>query len=251
MAYKRYKGKCMPNHQLLDNITHKDVHVITKHTPEFGDNSSYSHVFIAEFRDVQAHYPIFFQKNSQTGQFEAIALFGLAGEENLFLTDAGWQANYIPLSIQRRPFLIGFQESTEGGVVSEEPVIHIDMDSPRISYNQGEAVFLPQGGQSPYVQHVAATLMAIQQGHQQTKTFIDTLQQHELLENVEIKVTLDDDSNHAMNFLYTINEEKVAQLSDQVVADLHRLGYLKAIHMIFASMPNMSNLIKLKNRQLK
>ena len=241
----------MPNHQLLDNINHKDIHIITEHKPEFGDNSSYSHVFISEFRDVQAHYPIFFQKSTQTGQFESIALFGLAGEENLFLTDSGWQANYIPLSIQRRPFLIGFQENAEDGVVSEDPVVHIDMDSPRISYNQGEAVFLPQGGQSPYLQQVSATLMNIYQGHQDTKTFIDTLQQHELIESVEIKVTLDDETNHAMDFLYTINEEKVAQLSDLVVADLHRLGYLKAIHMILASMPNMRHLITLKNRQLK
>ena len=241
----------MPNHQLLDNISHKDVHVVTKHTPDFGDNSSYSHVFISEFREVQAHYPIFFQKNAQTGQFEAIALFGLAGEENLFLTNLGWQAKYIPLSIQRRPFLIGFQESIENGVVSEEPVVHIDMSSPRISYNQGEAVFLPQGGQSPYLQQVSATLMAIHQGYQQTKAFIDTLNQHELIESVEIKVTLDDDSNHAMNFLYTINEEKVAQLSGSLVADFHRWGYLKAIHMIVASMPNMSDLITLKNDQFK
>ncbi|MFT6284830.1 MAG: hypothetical protein ACJAXM_001305 [Arenicella sp.] len=241
----------MPNHQLLDNITHKDVHVITENTLQLSDKSSYSHVFISEFRDVQAHYPIFFQKNTQTGQFEAIALFGLAGEENLFLTDAGWQANYLPLSIQRRPLLIGFQENTEDGVVSEEPVIHIDMDSPRISYNQGEAIFLPQGGQSPYLQQMAATLMAIHEGHQQTQAFIDTLQQHELIESVEIKVTLDDDSSHAMNFLYTINEEKFEQLPDQAIADLHRLGYLKAIHMMLASMPNMSYLIELKNRQFK
>lgn len=241
----------MPNHQLLDNITHKDVHVITENTLQLSDKSSYSHVFISEFRDVQAHYPIFFQKNTQTGQFEAIALFGLAGEENLFLTDTGWQANYLPLSIQRRPLLIGFQENTEDGVVSEEPVIHIDMDSPRISYNQGEAIFLPQGGQSPYLQQMAATLMAIHEGHQQTQAFIDTLQQHELIESVEIKVTLDDDSSHAMNFLYTINEEKVEKLSDQAIADLHKFGYLKAIHMVLASMPNMSHLIELKNRQTK
>lgn len=74
----------MPNHQLLDNISHKDVHVITQNTSEFCDSSSYSHVFVSEFRDVQAHYPIFFQKNAQTGQFDAIALFGLAGEETCF-----------------------------------------------------------------------------------------------------------------------------------------------------------------------
>ena len=241
----------MPNHQLLDNIIHKDVHVMTEHKPEFGDNHSYSYVFISEFRDVQAHYPIFFQKNAQTGQFEAIALFGLAAEENLFLSDSGWNAGYVPLSIQRRPFLIGFQEKIEDGVVSEDPVIHIDMDSPRISYNKGEAVFLPQGGQSPYIQKIAATLMAIDQGHKDTKSFIDTLLQHDLLEAVKIDVTLENESKHSMDFLYTINEEEVAQLPDQVVADLHRVGYLKAIHMILASMPNMSHLIELKNRQLK
>ena len=251
MAYKKFKGKHMPNHQLLDNISHKDVHVITQHTTEFCDNSSYSQVFISEFRDVQAHYPIFFQKNAQTGQFQAIALFGLAGEENLFLSHAGWQANYLPLSIQRRPFLIGFQENTQDGVVTEEPVVHIDMDSPKISYNRGEAVFLPQGGQSPYLQNMSATLMAIHQGHQETQSFIETLQHHELIESVDIKVTLDDESNHAMNFLHTINEEKVALLTDQVIADFHRLGYLKAIHMILASMPNMSHLIELKNNLLK
>lgn len=241
----------MPNHQLLDNINHKDVHVITEHKSEFGDNVSYSHIFISEFRDVQTHYPIFFQKNAQTGQFEAIALFGLAAEENLFLTDSGWQANYIPLSIKRRPFLIGFQEKVEAGVVSEDPVIHIDMDSPRISYNRGEEVFLPQGGQSPYLQQMAATLQAVHQGHQDTKVFIDTLQKHELLESVEIKVTLANESKHAMDFLYTINEEKVAELSDPLVTELHRLGYLKAIHMILASTPNMSDLIDRKNSRMQ
>lgn len=241
----------MPNHQLLNNISHKDVHVITEQSLDLGDNNSYSHVFISEFRDIQAHYPMFFQKNTRTEQLEVIALFGLADQENLFLSDAGWQANYVPLSIQRRPFLIGFQEKSEDGVVSEEPVIHIDMDSPRISYNQGEAVFLPQGGQSAYLQHVSKTLIAIHEGAQQTQLFIDTLLKHNLIESVEIKVTLDDDSNHAMNFLSTINEEKVAQLSNQVVSELHRLGYLKAIYMILASMPNMSDLIALKNLQIK
>ena len=69
----------MPDHQLLDNITHKDVHVITEHSPQLTDKSSYSHVFISEFRDLQAHYPIFFQKNalfwSQLVSMHANAVF--------------------------------------------------------------------------------------------------------------------------------------------------------------------------------
>jgi hypothetical protein len=241
----------MPNHQLLDNITHKDVHIITQHGAEYGDNSSYSHVFVDEFRDIQAHYPIFFQKNSQTGHFETIALFGLASEENLFVNESGWHANYIPLSIKKRPFLIGFQETVNNGVVEQEPVVHIDMDSPRISYNQGEAIFLEQGGQSPYLQQITSTLVAVNQGHEQTKVFVDNLLQQDLLEGVEIKVTLDDGSKHSMDFLYTINEEKLAQLSDEAILTLHKNGYLKHIHMVLASMSNMSDLIERKNTRIK
>jgi hypothetical protein len=239
----------MPNHQLLDNITHKDVHVITEHAAEYGDNNSYSHIFVAEFQDVQAHYPIFFQKNSSTDKFEAIALFGLAGQENLFLEGSGWQANYIPLSIRRRPFLIGFQESVNNGVVTREPVMHIDMESPRISYNQGEPIFLAQGGQSPFLQQMGGTLKAVHEGHEQTQNFIDALLEHDLLEGVAIKVTLKDGSQHSMDFLYTINEEKVTNLSDNAVLELHKLGYLKYMHMVLASMPNMSDLIDKKNNK--
>lgn len=240
----------MPKHQLLDNITHKDVHVITEHAPKYGDNASYSPVFISEYQNIQAHYPIFFQKNASTGKLESIALLGLAGEENLFVNDDGWQANYIPLSIQRRPFLIGFQDTNENGIFNKQPVVHIDMDSPRVSYNRGEAVFLPQGGQSPYLQNISSILMAIHDGHEQTSKFIDTLEKYELLEPVDIQVELNDSSKHKMDFLHTINEEKVAALSDDAVTVLHQKGYLKHIHMIIASLNNMTDLIELKNRQL-
>jgi hypothetical protein len=240
----------MANHQLLDNVTHKDVHVVTSYRPEYGDNTSYCPVSIAEFQNVQAHYPIFFHQNSSTQQLEAIALLGLAGEENLYVNENGWNANYIPLSIQRRPFLIGFQESNNNGIISQQPVVHIDMDSPRISYNQGEAIFLPQGGQSPYLQNVSAILMAIHEGHQQTKSFIDVLNEHELLESVDIQVELKNNAKHKMDFLFTINEDKVAALPEQAVLTLHKEGYLKHIHMVLASLSNMSTLIEMKNKQL-
>ncbi|MGS2720033.1 SapC family protein [Paraglaciecola aestuariivivens] len=240
----------MANHQLLDNVTHKDVHVITDHTAQYDDSSSYTNIVLSEIDQVQAHYPIFFQQNPTNQQLEAIALFGLGPEENLFLTDSGWQANYIPLTIQRRPFLIGFKQNTTQGVVTQEPVVHIDMDSPRISYNQGEAIFLPQGGQSPYLQNITGVLMAIHQGYQQTHEFIQALTEHQLIESVDIQVELKDGSKHKMDFLFSINEEKVAKLADQDVATLHRQGYLKAIHMIMASTAKLADLIERKNQQL-
>jgi hypothetical protein len=240
----------MPNHQLLDNVTHKDLRVITKHKPEYGDIASYTNVFVSELRDVQAHYPVFFRKNSETAQFEAVALFGFAEQENLYLDDKGWHAAYIPLTIQRRPFLIGYQNVNTDGMLSQQTVVHIDMESPRISNTERELVFLKKGGQSPFLQGISSVLKTIDEGHRQTKTFIDLLLVNELIEPVDIKVQLDNGSKNDLGGLYTINEEKVAGMNGEALDSLHQHGYLQHIHMILASMSNMTALIEKKNQQL-
>lgn len=244
----------MPNHQLLDNVTHKDLKVIASMRPGLGDDVSFSNVFISEFREVQGFYPIFFHKHSETGQFETIAMLGFGDNENLFLNDEGWQANYIPLSIQRRPFLIGFQNIQKDGVLTKDPVVFVDMDSPRVSKDDSDSdalpVFLSQGGQSDYLQNINSVLQAIHLGHQQSKEFIDKLLELDLIESVNIKVTLKDNSQHELNSLYTIHEEKVAGLSGETLQQLHQLGYLQMIHMMEASMSNLSLLIEKKNSTL-
>ncbi|GAA0858605.1 SapC family protein [Aliiglaciecola litoralis] len=240
----------MANHQLLDNVTHKDVKVDTQMRPGRGDDISFTNVFVSEFRQAQGCYPMFFRKHSQTGKFEAIALFGFGEQENLYLNDQGWQANYIPLSIQRRPFLIGFQNIQKDGVLEKEPVVFIDMDSPRVNQENGQAIFLDQGGQSEYLQNISSILQSIHLGHQQTNEFIDALLALDLIESVSIKVALDDNSQHELNSLYTINEEKVAALDGDDLQKLHQQGYLRMIHMMDASMSNLSVLIEKKNQQL-
>ncbi|WJG10127.1 SapC family protein [Aliiglaciecola sp. LCG003] len=240
----------MANHQLLDNITHKDLQVNPEFKPNLGDDISYTNVFVSEFRQAQAHYPIFLRKHTETGQFEAIAMFGFAQQENLYLTDSGWHADYIPMSIRRRPFLIGFQNVQSEGVLKQEPVVFIDMDSPRIVSSDGQPVFLEMGGQSEYLQEINSLLQAIHLGHEQTNAFIAFLLEKDLIESVNIKVTLKDNSQHELASLYTVNEEKVAALQGDVLQELHQKGYLQMIHMMEASMSNLSSLIDKKNATL-
>ncbi|MFQ3196453.1 MAG: hypothetical protein ACI81A_000154 [Paraglaciecola sp.] len=240
----------MPNHQVLDNINHQHLRVITAHKTEFGDVASYSNVFVSEFRHAQADYPILFRKNTETAEFEAICMFGFAAQENLFLDNQGWHASYIPLSIERQPFLIGLQHGDQPGQNEPQAMVNIDMDSPRVSQTEGELLFLEQGGQSPYLQRISSVLKAIHQGHSETKAFIDELIKNDLLESVAINVTLNDGSHHELASLYTINEDKLKQLSSDRVFEFHQSGYLQHIYMIMGSMSNMSKLIELKNQSL-
>jgi hypothetical protein len=168
----------MPNYELLNNIDHKNVKVITERSARYGDNVHYVLTFPTEFRRLQSCYPIFFQKNANTGKFFPLALLGFEEGENLFLTENGWEANYIPLMIQRNPFLIGYQEDLESPE-GKRPVVSIDMDSPRVSEAEGEPVFLPHGGTSDFLTTMTDVLDDIQVGHQMNDISLSAAHLHD------------------------------------------------------------------------
>ena len=60
----------MANHDILDNITHKDVKVITQFDEVFSEKTNSALLFPTEIKDAQRDYPILFIKNPETGQFQ-------------------------------------------------------------------------------------------------------------------------------------------------------------------------------------
>jgi len=240
----------MPNIQLLNNVDHKNLRVITDRSAEYGDNQWFAPTFAHEFRNLQSHYPIVFTKNPETGQFQAVALLGFEVDENLFLTDEGWDAMYIPLNIVRQPFLIGFQQNSEDGVTSVEPVISVNMDSPRISETQGEPVFLEHGGNSEYLEQINSLLKLLQEGHERNQAFVDMLLGMDLLESFVLDVELNDGSEHRMSGFYTINETSLRGLTGDDLVILNNNGYLEAVYMAIASLANISALVEKKNRKM-
>jgi hypothetical protein len=236
----------MSNHEILDNITHQDIKIITEQHPKYGDSHSYATLVPFELASAQVEYPIFFRKNSASNQFEMIALLGLEKQENLFLDDSGWHAHYLPLSIQKRPFLIGFQQQ-QG---AEHPVVHIDMDSPRINKDFGESIFMQHGGQSGYLQEISAILNTLHEGHQQIQAFTAKLQALSLLEPVNLSISLKSGEKLEIEQLFTVHEENLTALQTSEISQLHQQGWLKSIYMIIASVGNLTKLIERKNAKL-
>ncbi|MFC0250970.1 SapC family protein [Massilia consociata] len=229
----------MANPVLLNNIDHKDLRVITRHGPGLGDNIAYVQTFPGEFRMLQAHYPIVFRKESDNHPFEPVALFGFESDENLFLGENGWDAPAIPLLVERLPFLIGRH--------GDELMIHIDLDSPRIGTTEGEPVFLPHGGMTPYLEQINSILLTIHEGMQSNAGFIEALVKHELIEGFSLDVTLDDGSQNRLAGFYTINEDRLAALDAAALDSLNKAGYLAAIYFQLASLSNFRALIDRKN----
>ena len=232
----------MASFELLNNVDHLSVKIRTERSPELGDNHMFCLSFPAEFRAAQAYYPILFYKDGQTGQFMPVLLLGFQSGENLFAQAQGWQAGYIPLDVARQPFTIGQQNG--------ERVIHIDTAHPKVNTSSGEALFLEFGGQTEYLQQVAAQLETLHHGINDAKQFSQQLLELELIESFVLDVTLKNGQQHSLHGFYTINEPKLAQLNAEQLAQLQQAGYLEAIYMMLASQSQFARLIGFRNQLL-
>lgn len=244
----------MTRHVLLNNIDHQDTRVIHYFSPEFGDNLHSALVFPTEFTELQKEYPILLRKDDPQASYQAIALLGFAAAENLYLSNqhaTGWDARYIPASLEKGPFLIGFQRSMAMQDEKPDPVIHIDLDHPKVSTTQGQQLFLSQGGHSPYLEHIAARLDAIHQGAHLAPVFYKALEQLELIEPVAIEFTLCSNEKIRLTGNYCINEQRLASLPAEALVKLRQSGFLPLIYAMVFSMANIRHLIERKNTSLR
>jgi hypothetical protein len=229
----------MPRPVLLNNVEHRDLRVVTRRAPQFNDSVMYAFTFPNEFRSVQAYYPIVFAAG-QDGSFTPVALFGFRQGQNLFLDNGEWQANYLPLMLERGPFLIGRAANGK--------VIHVDLDDPRIGGTEGERVFLENGANTDYLEHVSRVLGTLDEGVEATPPFVAALIEHQLLEPFSLDIQFRDGTQRRFGGFQTINEEKLSKLDAGALGRLHERGYLAAIYMVIASLAQFRALIDRANR---
>jgi hypothetical protein len=234
--------------EVLSPSKHRELKIRTETGESYGDNIQYAEIHALEFRSIQACYPIFFSKGNNEGDFISVALLGFENNENLFLDNAGWNASYIPMMIQRQPFSIGFQASDEG---DKKPIVSIETSSQIISTDSGQPVFDADGNPTEYLNRVMKKLEALHFGHEHNKGFIESLVKYELLEPFTLKIPLKDNSNNKLVGFYTINEDKLNDLNGTILADLNTNGYLQPIYMALASYSCVTGLIERKNNKMQ
>jgi len=244
-------GLKMARYELLNNVAHKDLRVVLRPGAEFGDEVGMVPAFPTEYAELQREYPLFLRKDPESGEYHSVALLGFENNENLFLEDGRWTSAYLPGIVAKGPFLIGFQEQDIDGQRVQAPVIHVDLDHPRVSFSEGEPVFLPQGGNSPYLEHVITVLRGIRDGAEGGKALFAAFEAAGLIQPLRIDVKFDD--NNAVNLvgLHGIDREKLAALDAETLHGLHRSGYLEGAYLLLSSQHNMRRLMAEKQRRLR
>ncbi len=235
------------NRVLLNNVDHADLRVIVSYGVAYGDALNQVLVLPTEFEAVQREYPILIRKDA-AGAWQAVALLGLDRDENLFLDETGWNARYVPAVQRRGPFSIALQRDEPGA--QPRPMIHVDLDHPRVSRDEGERLFLPAGGNAPYLQSVNRALGQIHEGLEIAAPMFAFFDELGLIEPIDIEIKLDDQTTYDLPDVFTLAHDRLAAVTGDNLEQLHQSGLLQAAHWIISSMGNIEELIARKTRKL-
>lgn len=235
----------MPDHAILTAATHGEMRVRHDRGAALGDAVMSCLIVPDEFRRVQNEYLILFRRNIEDGSIVALALFGFETGENLYLSDRGWDARYIPLAMEIQPLLIGAPRPGDEGAQ-----VHIDMASPRIDRTQGSRLFDEDGRPSTFLEDRIEKLGALDTGYRAGAGFFAALDRYELLEPFMLEVPLDDGSINNLIGFQVIDEDRLRGLDAVALDDLHRGGHLMPIFMALASQGHLPRLIARKNQTL-
>ncbi|MEO5774951.1 MAG: SapC family protein [Sphingomicrobium sp.] len=230
----------VPNRVAIDNVGHASLRVVTRHGAEFGDAVNQLLVVPTEFEQIQREYPIFFRKD-QDGSFQSVALVGFDRGENLILDGHQWNAHYVPAVQRRGPFFIAVRPS------DGEPIIHVDLDDPRVGEGEGEPLFKPHGGNAPYLDHVADALLTIHEGLGAAPAMFALFEELGLIQPIELNVDLGDGLTYRIPNFFTVGAEQFAALTGEALDRLNRSGFLPAAIFVRSSLGNIERLIELKN----
>ena len=222
----------------LNKETHRSLKVDGRASAAYGDNRRFVQVIVKEFPHLLVHYPILFSKDPQTGQFYCGAMLGFDEGENLFLDEWRDREFYRPLMLQRGPFF------AQGADVA------IDLDDPRVGAEDGKPLFTDQGQPTRYLQSIIWAFQDLEPGVQMTKLFIARLLELKLIGPVDVEVELSDGSIRRCVGIYTIDEDMLLRLNDEVVVELYRRGYMRLIHYMLASQKQVPVLAREKNSRL-
>lgn len=229
----------------LDNDQHAELKVRHEYTPEGGALVNQTRIFITEFEELQKEYTILFRK-AENDEFYAVTLLGFDKDENLFLNGTSWSARYIPAAFRRGPFQIGRVQQTDG---SAKSIINIDMDDPRINKDNGNALFLPNGGHTPYLKQISKTLDMIHVGLNHEQSFFSHLKKYDLIKAITVQIPLSDSKSYTIPDIYSIDQEKLRAMTGKDLEEIHQSGFLSLCQWVLSSLSNTNNLLERKLRK--
>ena len=185
----------MTRHALLNNVTHKDLRVITRYGARVRRRRRHAS---ARFRPNSPSCSAS-TRSSSAGTRQRASTIGRAARasrrtKTCFCEHGRWNADYVPGIVARGPFLIGFQEQrsrrrTAPG--TRDP--RRPGSSARQPRRKASRSSCRTAGNSPYLDHIATVLRGIRDGAKSSKAMFAAFAALDLIEPVKLDVKLDEE----------------------------------------------------------
>ncbi|WP_394223399.1 SapC family protein [Alteromonas gracilis] len=228
-----------PHFVPLDPIKHKDVRLIHDDAFSHAEAFNFVNVGFNEIATLSGCMPLVIIDTEQGSPLTLACCLGFEGFGNVFCSGQKWLGHAVPLSIQCHPFNYAIDEH-KVKVLIDESCKRVTQDT-----NNSTALFSSDGQPSSLLKQQQENLATLLNGQQQAQAFVDVLKQHDLLSPLSISITLNSGQTLHTHGLYSIDENKFAQLKPETVIQFHKEGISMAINAMLLSLRQYNRLVQL------
>jgi hypothetical protein len=225
----------------LDRVKHRELKLKLEQR-DLSVMSTLNAFFVAgtEFTDACKEFPVVWVNagKDEAGKVQVapVAVFGLQVGQNLCIEGNAWRVRYVPAMLRLYPFALA-------RVAADEMVVCIDEACAGIG-TEGQALFDANGEPTEFTKTVQQQLETFESEIERTRMAGALLVEKDLLRDMRFDATLPDGSKLGVDGFLTIDEQKLAALSDADVLMLSRNGLLGLIHAHQISLGNMGRLVE-------
>lgn len=219
----------------LNRDRHRNLKLKADRSLRFAAGTHFVPLTAVEFYDAARDYPVVFSGGESASP---VAMVGVRQGENLFVDAEGRWADgaYIPAYVARFPFiLVRPAEKSDYTVCLEESY-------EGLSEAEGDPLFDEEGKESELTKRVVDVLKSLLTETERTRRFVQRLESLELLTVRSAQVQDRSGKWYGLHDFRVVDEKKLAELDEGVIAELHRSGYLACIYAHLFSLGNVSRL---------
>lgn len=233
----------MANNVPVKSIQDKNLKVASQRNLAHVADQHIAAVNALEFSQASTSYPIVFIKEPESTVYRSVVMLGLEANENLFYKEDKWDAIYVPQNLSMVPFSLGLDPEKEKTLTT-----CIDLDSPFVGEDKDNALFDADGNETDFYKGAQESLGRMYESEVMTDKFIKELEENDLLLELELNITFNNNQTKKLVGLFGINEQKLVELSDEKVLDFHKRGLFIPIHAMLGSAAQINRLAQLRNQ---
>jgi len=224
----------------LNYTEHGKVKIKSSNNYQHVNSQQVVPLIVHEFSQASAEMPVVFVKNSESGQFQPVAILGFKSGENLFVQQEKWLSDYVPAYVTHHPFALmpSADDETKLQIIMSE-------SSSLVTESEGNALFDEQGNETEYLQKRKNALGNYYENMQVSQAFVNFLSEKELLQQRTLTIELNGEKLN-LTGLYLVDEKALNALSDEDFLILRKRGYLGALYAHLGSLHQLKRLADLK-----